>query len=99
MSEVLNELPVTFFYRTVVSNSLRKFVRRNASHYKSMEELGRTIKDHWIDEFFDRLIDCGVEEKLPVMTPPRNYRNLLKSIRELEFDKNFEFFQYKRDRL
>ena len=47
-----------------------KFVRRNAKHFKSMEEFGRAIQQNWIEEFYDRLVDVPKQKKLPTMTEP-----------------------------
>ena len=84
---------------SAVSNSLRTFVRRNASYYKSIEALTRSIHNNMIDEFYNRLQGIPRNESLPVLSNPPNHRHLIKCIRELEFQKNMDFILYKREML
>ena len=97
--EVMANLPVTFFYRSTISDSMRNFIAKNAQHFKTMEEFARAIQESMTDEFYFRLVNYPKHLELPAFTFPKNHRNLLKSVRELEFYRNENYITYKRELL
>ena len=44
--DFLKKLPISIFKKSVVSNSLREYIRRNARRYESMSEFGRALKEN-----------------------------------------------------
>ena len=44
--EFLDTLKFSVFKKSIVSDSLREHIRRNAGRYKSMSEFGRALKEN-----------------------------------------------------